>query len=159
MCPSEDLTRCCCLFCLFFRQSKNCGKSGLPQAISYTVGFRQSKTALFHWAFFTWILLVLLRVVSRVDFILFVVFLEAVGVREYHSCTAVEIGWQLCASRFLRVQRLDEPSSQRVSGFGFSRKPPKVRSWSCTQPKVAKIRADAAVVGSKGSIPRPAFVV
>ena len=49
-------------------------------------------------------------------------FLEVVGVREY-CFTAVEIGWQLCASRFLREQWLDEPSSQRVGGFGLSRKP------------------------------------
>ena len=41
--------------------------------------------------FFDWILLVLLLVVRRVDFIVFVLFLEAVGVREY-CCTAVEIG-------------------------------------------------------------------
>ena len=101
-------------------------------AISYTVGFRQSKTALFDWTFF--------RLdssgpssyrqsssysqgYSRVDFTVFVLFLEAVGVREY-CCTAVEIGWQLCGSRFLREQRLDKPSSQRVGGFGLSRKPP-----------------------------------
>ena len=43
----------------------------------YTVGFRQSKTALFDW-----ILLVLL-IVSPVDIKAFVLFLEAVGVREY----------------------------------------------------------------------------
>ena len=61
--------------------------------------------------FFDWILLVLLLIVSRADFIGFVLFLEAVGVREY-CCTAVEIGWQLCASLFLREQRLGEPSSQ-----------------------------------------------
>ena len=107
--------------------------------------------------FFDWILLVLL-IVSRVDFIVFVLFLEAVGVREY-CCTAVEIGWQLCASRFLREQRLGESSSQRVGGFGLSRKPPKLHSWSCTQPRAAKATAAAAVVGSMGSIPRAAAVV
>ena len=85
-------------------------------------------------------------------------FLEAVGVREY-CCTAVEIGWQLCASRFLREPRLDDPSSQRVGGFGLRRKPPKLRSWSCTQPRAAKATAGAAVVGSMGSIPRAAAVV
>ena len=69
--------------------------------------------------FFDWILLVLL-IVRRVDVIVFVLFLDAVGVREY-CCTAGEIGWQLCASRFLRGQRLDKPSSQRVRGFGLSR--------------------------------------
>ena len=77
--------------------------------------------------FFDWILLVLLVIVSRVDFIVFVLFLQAVGVREY-CCTAVEIYWQLCASRFLREQRLGEPSCQQVGGFGLSRKPPKLRS-------------------------------
>ena len=77
--------------------------------------------------FFDQILLVLLLIVSRVDFIAFVLFLEAVGVRGY-CCTAGEIGWQLCASRFLREQRLDEPSSQRVGGFGLSRKPSRLRS-------------------------------
>ena len=108
--------------------------------------------------FFDWILLVLLLIVSRVDFIVFVPFLEAVGVREY-CCTAVEIGWQLCASLFLREQRLGEPSSQWVGGFGLSRKPPKLRSWSCTQPRAAKATAAAAVVGSMGSRPRAAAVV
>ena len=108
--------------------------------------------------FFDWILLVLLLIVSRVDFIVFVLFLEAIGVREY-CCTAVEIGWQLCSSRLLREQRLGEPSSQRVDGFGLSRKPPKLRSWSCTQPRAAKATAAAAVVGSMGSRPRAAAVV
>ena len=108
--------------------------------------------------FFDRNLLVLLLIVSRVDFVVFVLFLEAVGVREY-CCTAVDIGWQLRASCFLREQRLNEPSSQRVSGFGPSRKPPKLRSWSCTQPRAAKAAAGAAVVGSMGSIPRAAAVV
>ena len=107
--------------------------------------------------FFDWLLLVLLLIVSRVDFIVFVLFLEAVG-REY-CCTAGGIGWQLCASRCLREQRLDEPSSQRVGGFGLSRKPRKLRSWSCTQPRAAKATAGAAVVGSMGSRPRAAAVV
>ena len=108
--------------------------------------------------FFDWNLLVLLLIANRIVFIVFVLFLEAVGVREY-CCAAVEIGWQLCAWRFLREQRLDEPSSQRVGGFGLSRKPPKLRSWSCTQPRAAKAAAGAAVVGSMGSIPRAAAVV
>ena len=82
----------------------------------------------------------------------------AVSVSEY-CCTAGEIGWQLCASRFLREQRLDEPSSLLVGGFGLSRKPPKLRSWSCTQPRAAKSTADAAVVGSMGSRPRAAAAV
>ena len=108
--------------------------------------------------FFDWILLVLLLIAGRVDFIVYVLFLEAVGVRGY-CCTAVEIGWQLCASRFIGEQRLDEPSSQRVGGFEISRKPPKLRSWSCTQPRTAQAAAGAAVVGSIGSRPRAAAVV
>ena len=109
--------------------------------------------------FFYWNLLVLLLIVSRVDFIVLVLFPEAVGVREYCCTAVVEIGWQLCVSRFLREQWLDEPSSQRVGGFGLSRKPPKLRSWCCTQPRAAKATAGAAVVGSMGSIPRAAAVV
>ena len=103
-------------------------------------------------------ILPLLLIASRVDFIVFVLCLEAVGVKEY-CCTAVEIGWQLCASGFLREQRLDEPSSKRVGGFRTSRNPPKLSSWSCTQPRAAKATAGAAVVGSTGSIPRAATVV
>ena len=45
-------------------------------------------------------------------------FLDAVGVTEY-CCTAVQIAWQLCASRCLREQRLDEPSFQRERGLGL----------------------------------------
>ena len=95
-------------------------------------------------------------IVSRVDFIVFVLFLEAVGVREY-CCTSVEIIWQLCASRFLREQRLGEPSSQRVGGFEIRQS--YVRVQSCTQPRAAKATAAAAVVGSMGSRPRTAAVV
>ena len=109
-------------------------------------------------SFFDWILLVLLVIVSRVDVIVFVLFLEAFGVRE-QCCTASEIGWQLCASRFLREQRPDEPSSQRLGGFGLSREPPKLRSWNCFQPRAAKATAAAAFLGSMGSIPRAAAVV
>ena len=94
---------------------------------------------------FDWILPVLLLIVSRVDFIVFVLFLEAVGVREY-CCTAVEIGWQLCASRFLREQRLGEPSSQRVGGFGLiSRKPPKLQQ---PQPLLAAWDRDRGLLPS-----------
>ena len=51
---------------------------------------------------FHWILLVLLSV-SRVDFIVFVLFLEAVGVREYYCCMALEN--RLAALRFARSSR------------------------------------------------------
>ena len=107
--------------------------------------------------FLDWILLVLFLIVSRVDFFVLVVFLEAVGVREY-CCITVEIGWQLCASRLLREQRLGEPSSPRVGGCGLSRTPPKLRSWSCSKPRAAKATAAAAVVGSMGARPRATAV-
>ena len=76
---------------------------------------------------------------QRVDLfsIVFVLFLEAAGVRK-NCCTLIDFDWQLCVSRFPREQRLDEPSSQRIGGFALSRKPSKLRSWSCTQPRAAK---------------------
>ena len=88
----------------------------------------QSDSASRKWRFstgrvFDWILLVLLLIVNRVASIVFVLFLETVGVRAC-CCTAGEIGWQLCASRCLREQRPDKPSFQRVGGFVLSRKPP-----------------------------------
>ena len=89
--------------------------------------------------FFYWILLVLLLIVSRVDFIVFALLLEAVGVREY-CCTAGEIGWQLCASRCLREQSstnlrpselvalgLAESRQSYVRGVSLSREPPKLQ--------------------------------
>ena len=88
--------------------------------------------------FFDSVLLVLL-IVSRVDFIVFVLFLEAVGVREY-CCRAVEIGWQLCASRFsasngsanprsseLVALGLAESRQSYVRGVALSREPPKLQ--------------------------------
>ena len=92
--------------------------------------------------------------------------------RQY-CCVAVENRLAaLCFAR-LREQRvlaLDEPSSQRVGGFGLiaesrqsyvrgvalSREPPKLRSWSCTQPRAAKATAGVAVVRKMASIPRAA---
>ena len=98
--------------------------------------------------FFDWILLVPLLIVSRVDFIVFVLFLEAVGVREYCG-TAVwqsTIGWQLCqlcfacSSRATRASRstnlrpsglvalgLAESRQIYVRGVALSREPPKLR--------------------------------
>ena len=88
------------------------------EAISYTVGFRQSKTALFDWTFF--------RLdssgrssylVSRVDFTVFVLFSEAVGVREY-CCMAVED--RLAALRFARspqATRASRATNLRPSGL------------------------------------------
>ena len=53
----------------------------------------------------------------------------------------------------------DEPSSTRVGGVGLSRKPPKLRSWRCTQPRAAKATAGVAVVGKTASIMRATAVV
>ena len=53
----------------------------------------------------------------------------------------------------------DEPSSKRVGGFGLSRKPSRLRSWRCTQPRAAKATAGIAVVGKMASITRAAAVV
>ena len=108
--------------------------------------------------FFGWILLVLLLIVSRVDFIVFVLFLEAVGVREY-CCMAVEN--RLAALGFARSSRATRASratNPRV-GVGLSRKPPKLRSWRCTQPRAAKATAGVTVVGKNASITRAAAVV
>ena len=107
-------------------------------AISYTVGFRQSKTVLFDW-----ILLVHLLIVSRVDFIAFALFLEAVGVRGY-CCIAVEN--RLAALRFARSSRatrasratnprpnglvalgLAESRQSYHRGVALSREPPKLQ--------------------------------
>ena len=82
------------------------------KAISYTVGFRQSKTALFDW-----IILVLLLIVSRVDYIAFVLFLEAVGVREY-CCMALETRLAaLCFARSSRAMRASRATNLRPSGL------------------------------------------
>ena len=48
---------------------------------------------------FDWILLVLLLIVSRVNFIVFVLFLEAVGVREYCCVTLETRLAALCLAR------------------------------------------------------------
>ena len=103
-------------------------------------------------------------------FIVLVLFLEAVGVREYcctvgvreYCCTAVwqsKIGWQLRAFPASNACfACDEPSSKRVGGVEpFSHKPPKLRLWHCTQPRAAK--AGVAVAGKMASIPRAAVVV
>ena len=53
----------------------------------------------------------------------------------------------------------DEPSPKRVGGVGLSRKPPKLRSWRCTQPGAAKATAGVAVVGKMASKTRATAVV
>ena len=76
--------------------------------------------------FFHWILLVLL-IVSRVDFIVFVLFfLEAIGVKEYY-CMALETRLAALVLRAFLASNAcftrDQPLSKRVGGVGLSRKP------------------------------------
>ena len=54
----------------------------------------------------------------------------------------------------------DEPSSKRVCGVMLSRKPPKLHSRRCTQPRESrKTYGRRAVVGKMASITRAAAVV
>ena len=53
----------------------------------------------------------------------------------------------------------NELSSKRVGAVGLSQKPPKLRSWRCTQPIAAKATAGEAVVGKISSISPTAAVV
>ena len=107
------------------------------KAISYAGGFRQLKTALFDW-----ILPVALLIVSRVDFVVFVLFLEAVGVGEY-CCTAVwqsKIDWRLCQLCFAR----SSPATRASRVLGEQRVLRARRTfvqaswWRWAQPKAAK---------------------
>ena len=109
--------------------------------------------------FLDWIVLGLLLIVSRVDFVVFVLFLESgwcEGVllygRRKSVGSAVLRAFFASNACFAR----DEPSSKRVGGVGLSRKPPKLRSWRCTQPRAANATAGVAVVGKIISIPRAA---
>ena len=72
-----------------------------------------------------WILLVLL-IVSRVDLIVFVLFLETVDVREYHTGVLLYGSRKSVGSSVLRAFTAsnacfarDEPSSRRVGGVGL----------------------------------------
>ena len=110
--------------------------------------------------FFDWILLGLL-IVSRADFIVFVLFLEAVGVREY-GCVAVESRLEALLRVFSASNACfarDQPSSKQVGVVGLSREPPNLRSWRCVQPTTAKATAGVAVVGKMTSIPCAAPIV
>ena len=53
----------------------------------------------------------------------------------------------------------DKSASKRVGRVGLSRKPPKLRSWRCTQPRAAKATAGVAVVDKMASITRATAVV
>ena len=127
--------------------------------ISHTVGSVSQTEPLPTGFVFDWILLLLLFIVSRVDFMDFVLFLEAVwseGVllRDGERSVGISALRAFSASnaRFTR----DEPSSNRTGGVGLARKPPKVRSWRGSQPRAAKALASVAVVGKMSSIQRAA---
>ena len=132
------------------------------KANSYTIGFRQSKTAVSTGLFSHWSVVVLLLIVSRVEFTVFVLFLEAVGVREY-CCMAVEN--RLAALCFARSARATRAHARRTLVpanwwlWAYSRKPPKLRTWICTQPTAAKATAGVAGIGKMGLIPRSVAVV
>ena len=67
--------------------------------------------------FLDWILRVLLLLVSRVDFMLFLLFLEAIGVRE-HLWMAVESRLAaLCFARSSQEMRASRTKNLRPSGF------------------------------------------
>ena len=88
------------------------------KAISFTVGFHQRPLSI--GLFSDWILLVLLlaRYIGRVDFIVFVLCLEAVGVRQYCGM-AVENRLALCASRVLRCSRSTNPRPSELVALGL----------------------------------------
>ena len=121
------------------------------KAISYTVRFRRSR-------------LTFLRLdssgpsyrqSSRFLFFVLLLLIEAVGEGVLLCfCMAVETGWQLCASRVPREQRVLRARRTLVQSglvaLDFSRNPPKLRLWRCTQPSAAKATAGVAVVGKNG---------
>ena len=118
------------------------------RANSYTVGFRQWKTALYDWTFF--------RLSSSVppsgggwcEGVLLYGKKKTAGSSALRAFSASNA----CFAR-------NEPAFKRIGGVGLSRKPPKLRSWHCTQPRAAKATAGVSVVGKMTSIPRAAAIV
>ena len=106
--------------------------------------------------FFDWILLVLLLIVSRVDFIVFVLFLEAVGAREY-CCTAQSKSVGSFVLRAFSASNgsanprpselvplgLVESRQSYVRGVALSREPPKLQQ---PQPLLAAWDRDRALL-------------
>ena len=60
--------------------------------------------------------------------------------------------------RATRASRATDPHPSGLVALDFSRKPPKLRLWCCTQPRAAKATAGVAVVGKMASIPHAAAV-
>ena len=110
------------------------------QVNSYTVGFRQSKTASFDWTFF--------RLHSSGSsyrqpsrFCSFCAFPRGdwcEGVLLYGSRKLVGSSALRAFFASNACFALDGPSSKRVGGVELNRTPPKLRSWRCTQPRAAK---------------------
>ena len=125
------------------------------EAISFTVGFRQSKTAVFDWSFFRldsgpssyrqWSRFFSFCALPRGGW--------CEGVLLY-CCMAVENRLSaLCFARSARATRARVPRTLVPASWWlwvYIRKPPKLRSWSCTQPRAAKATAGVAVVGKDG---------
>ena len=61
--------------------------------------------------------------------------------------------------RTMRASRATNLRPSELVALDFTRKPPKLRLWRCTQPRAAKATAGIAVVGKMASIPRAAVVV
>ena len=79
-----------------------------------------------------------------------------------YCCMAVGNSLEaLCSVRLARALRAsrDDPSSMWGGIVGLSRKPLKLRSWRCAQPRAAKTAAGVAVVSKMTSIPNSAAMV
>ena len=116
----------------------------------------------FSTGLFDWIVLVLLLSVSRVDFIVFVLFLEAFGVREYCCIADGDRLAALCFARSSRATRASLATNLRPSGLmalGLAESRPSYVRSVCTQPRAAKAAAGVPVVGKMTSITRAAAVV
>ena len=143
-----------------FVQGKNLKFGFYCKAISYTVGFRQSKTAHFDWTFFRPDSSDPSSYSQSSRFYSFCALPRGGGCEGVllYCCMAVEnrlaalsavfrafFGSNACFAR-------DEPSSKWVGGVGLSRKPPTLRPWRCTQPRADKATTGVAVVGKMASI-------
>ena len=144
-------------------------RSGLPmfniKAISYTVGFRQLKTALLDWTF--------LRLDSSGPssyrqssrFYSFCVLPRGCWCEGVLLCCCMAVENRLAALRFARypratrASRATNPRPGALVALHISPKPPNLRLWRCTQPRAAKATAGVAAVGKMASIPRAAVVV
>ena len=113
---------------------------------------------------FDCVLLGPLLVVSRVEFISFVLFLEALGVRKVLLYGSRKAGCKLC---FVRASCATNPRPRGLVSLDITEsrqsydtfRGPKLRLRLCTQPRAAKATAVEAVVGKMALIPRAAAIV